>query len=251
MTGISVVIITLNEERNIARCIDSVKNVADEILVLDSFSNDKTEEICRSKNVKFLQRKWEGYSSSKNFANQQANFDWILSLDADEALSGDLEKSISAIKNNLKEDEVFQFSRLANYCGKWIYHSGWYPDVKVRLFNRKHVKWQGEIHEILEIPDHFQRVQLKGDLLHYSYYTEEEHRKQADKFSSLGATSLHSKGKSSSWILIYLKTASKFIRNYIFKAGFLDGSAGFKICKITAWETYQKYYKLRNLNRST
>ena len=127
MNKISAVIITYNEERNIARCLDSLKDVADEIVVLDSFSTDGTEEICRQKKAVFIQHEWIGYASSKNIANEKASNDWILSIDADEALSEMLIDSILKIKNQLS-DKFYSFNRLTNYCGTWIKHSGWYPD---------------------------------------------------------------------------------------------------------------------------
>ena len=135
MLQISAVIITFNEEKNIGRCLDSIKDLVDDIVVVDSFSSDATESICEKHNVNFIQRKWEGYSATKNFANQQAKFSWVLSLDADEALSVELKKTIQELKKGT-ELKTCSFNRLTNYCGSWIKHCNWYPDKKVRLFNR-------------------------------------------------------------------------------------------------------------------
>ena len=143
---ISAVIISHNEERNIRRCLESVQSVADEIVVVDSLSEDKTEEICNEFNVKFVKQQWLGYSEQKNLANNLATNDWILSIDADEELSEELKKSILELKNNnISDDNVFSMNRLTNYCGHWIRHCGWYPDRKIRIWNRNVGMWKGEI----------------------------------------------------------------------------------------------------------
>ena len=138
---LSVVIITYNEERNIGRCLDSIKDIADDIVVVDSFSTDKTEEICIPYNVNFIKRSWEGYSLTKNFANKQAKHDWIFSIDADEALSEELKHSIMQAKK-IGINQTYEICRLTNYCGHWIRHSGWYPDIKLRIFDRGTSDWQ-------------------------------------------------------------------------------------------------------------
>lgn len=247
MPQLSVVIITFNEELNIKRCLESVQEIADDIVVVDSFSKDKTEEICRQHNVRFIQRKWEGYSDTKNFANAQAKHDWILSLDADEALSEELKNSIIEIKKG-QASGTYKFNRLTNYCGTWIKHCGWYPDTKVRIFDRRNAKWEGKIHEQL-ITSGAPAILLKGDCLHYSYYTLDQHYKQSDKFSTLSAQSLFERGKQASLFQLWISPAVKFINDYIFKLGFLDGLAGYTICKISAYTTYLKYKKLRGLNK--
>ena len=246
MIPLSVVIITFNEEKNIARCLDSIQGIADDIVVVDSFSTDRTEEICKKYNVNFVQCKWEGYSATKNFANQLAKHDWVLSLDADEALSDELKQSILKIKN---EDTLVtaEFKRLTNYCGHWIKHCGWYPDVKIRLFDKRITKWEGIIHEELKFSEEVSAVHLSGDCLHYSYYTLEQHYKQADKFTSIAAKDLFEQGKKASFLKLAVSPVVKFIRDYIFNLGFLDGSAGITVCRISAYATYLKYKKLRDL----
>jgi glycosyltransferase involved in cell wall biosynthesis len=246
MPELSVVIITFNEERNIDRCLNSVKDVADDIVVVDSFSTDRTEEICRRYGVNFIQRKWEGYSAAKNFGNSQAKYDWILSLDADEALSNELKQSILEKK---KEGKIItaSFNRITNYCGKWIRHCGWYPDIKVRIFDRRIVKWSGIIHERLLIEPRQNIVHLKGNCLHYSYYSAEEHYRRAEKYSAISAQELYNRGKKVIWLMIYLKAILKFIHSYFIQLGFLDGAAGYTICRISAYATFLKYKKLRGL----
>ena len=247
MLQLSVVIITFNEEKNIGRCLDSVKDIADDIVVVDSFSSDKTKEICQEYKVNFIQRKWEGYSATKNFANSQAAFDWIFSIDADEALSDDLKKSILEIKQKKSEPTIYKINRLVNYCGKWIKHGGWYPDIKVRFFDRRKIKWEGMIHEKLSTIDEKSVELLQGDCYHYTYYTVEQHIKQAQHFTDISANELLNKGKKPDFLKLIFSPVAKFIRDYFFRFGLLDGSAGFTIAWISAQASYWKYYKLRQL----
>ncbi len=244
MIKLSVVIITLNEEKNIGRCIDSVIDFADDIVIVDSFSTDRTEEISITKGARVIKQKFLGHIEQKNFAITQAKYPYILSLDADEAPSEELKKSIINAKNDWNFDG-YKMNRLSNYCGKWIKHSGWYPDTKLRLWDSRKGEWGGvNPHDKFEMTRDSKIQHLKGDLYHYTYYKISEHKKQADKFSTIAAKALHAKSKKSNWIKVLLKPFFKFIRNYIIKMGFLDGYYGFVICKISAWETYMKYKKL-------
>lgn len=248
--GLSAVIITFNEERNIARCIDSLYGVADEILIIDSGSADKTIEICKEKNVKWIQQTWLGYSAQKNFGNQQAVNDWILSIDADEAISSELKEAILQVKSNAPLS-VCSFNRLTNYCGTWIKHGGWYPDTKVRMFDRRKVKWEGEIHEqLIGFPSAEVKF-LEGDLLHYSYYSVDDHYRQTEKFTSLSADDLYTKGYKPGVLKVIFSPMIRFISGYFFKAGFLDGKAGFRIARISAAATRMKYRKLRERYNSS
>lgn len=244
---ISVTIITLNEERNIERCILSVKDVADEIIVLDALSTDLTEEICKRHNVRFEQRKWEGYSQAKNYLNNLAQFDYILSLDADEALDNELKQAIIQLKS-LNDPEIYSLNRLTNYCGKWIKHSSWYPDIKVRLFPKNGSYWSGEyVHEELVFPANIQVKQLKGHLEHYSYYSFKEHRERADKYSALTAFKMYKAGKKASFFKPFLSGITRFIKMYFVHKGFLDGKMGFKIAQISCQSNVFKYKELRRL----
>jgi glycosyltransferase involved in cell wall biosynthesis len=247
MRFLSAVIITFNEEKNIGRCIESVSGVADEILVVDSLSSDRTGEICKSLGAAFIEHPWEGYSGQKNFANSIATHDLVLSIDADEALSDELKASILKIKENIDCDG-YEMNRLTNYCGAWIRHGSWYPDRKLRLFDRRKAKWSGEIHEILEL--HGRKGFLKGDLLHYSYYSVSDHIRQANHFTDLTAREAHSHGKKAGILKLLLSPCIKFIRDYIFLGGFLDGYHGFLVCRISSWATFMKYVKIRQLNKT-
>jgi glycosyltransferase involved in cell wall biosynthesis len=243
---ISAVIITLNEERNIARCLESLRGVADEIVVVDSGSADRTEEICRSHGVNFIRQTWLGYSAQKNFANGQARNDWILSIDADEALSDGLKRSILDLKG-AGTIRVGKFARMTNYCGHWVRHGGWYPDHKVRLFDRRTAGWEGVIHERLQGVSESEVVLLEGDCLHYSYHTVEDHHRQADRFTTLAAGELFKQGRKPGVLRLHLSPVWKFILDYGLRLGFLDGLAGFRIALISAGATRMKYLKLERL----
>jgi len=249
MIPVSVVIITFNEERNIGRCIDSVQHVADEVVVVDSYSTDLTEQICKSKNVKFIRHPFAGHIEQKNFAITQAKYPHILSLDADEALDQTLIQSILAVKMDWRYDG-YTMNRLTNYCGKWIYHCGWYADVKLRLWDSRKGKWGGiNPHDkyVLTVPES-KTKHLKGNILHYSYYSIEDHKKQAKYFSEIGARALFKKGKRGSLLKLIFSPVFKFVRDYIFNRGFMDGYYGFVICKISSWATYNKYKTLIQLS---
>lgn len=249
MDRLSVVIITLNEERNIGRAIDSVLEIADEIIVLDSFSIDDTEKICKEKGVRFIQREWEGYSKTKNYANSLAENEWIFSLDADEAADEKLRASISKAKTEGFKGS-YSVNRLTNYCGKWIKHSTWYPDWKVRVFPKSKTQWVGEyVHEELEFSEPISDFLLDGHLYHYSYYNYKEHRSRADKYSILTAKKLHAAGKKASAFRPLISGIGRFVTMFFLKLGFLDGWSGFKIAQISAQSNILKYKELRRLNR--
>ena len=248
MPQLSVVIITFNEERNIIRCLESVKPIADDIVVVDSLSTDRTHELCRDYKVDFVQRSWEGYSQAKNFGNARARHDIVLSMDADEALSPLLQRSVSEIKQP-PDAEAYSFNRLTNYCGKWIRHGGWYPDVKVRLFNRTKARWEGAVHERLAGIDGRTIKLLRGDCYHYTYYSVSEHLRKADNLSDLSARELFERGKTASLLAPFLHPAVRFMRDYFLKSGILDGRNGLVIAAISAYANYLKYARLARLHR--
>lgn len=247
MECLSAVIITFNEEKNINRCIESLIGLADEILVVDSFSSDKTIEICQAKGVKVIQNKFEGHIEQKNFALAQANNDWVLSLDADEALSDELKQSIKHVLQNPTE-KGYRFNRLTNYCGNWVRFCGWYPDSKVRLVNRHFAKWGGvNPHDKLELQNNFNVGFLKGDLLHYSYYSKEDHFKQIEYFGKIAAQEAHKKGIRVNQVKLIFKVIIQFIKSYFLKLGIFDGLTGLKISYRSAYATLRKYQLLRKI----
>jgi heptosyltransferase-3 len=251
MAQLSVVIITLNEESRIGRCIDSVRDFADEILVIDSFSTDKTEEICRQKGARFIRNKFEGYIQQKNFASDQAKYSFVFAIDADEVVSEELRSSILAIKEN-PQFEGYTMNRLNNYCGKWIRHSGWYPDRKLRLFDRTKGKWGGmNPHDKLEMAPGSRVGHLRGDLYHYSFNTIHDHIQQINNFSTIGARSYFEIGKKAPLLVVVFSPILRLIRDYIILGGFLDGYYGFVVCIISSHYTFLKYVKLRQLHRKS
>ncbi len=249
MKPLSAVIITLNEEDKIGRCIDSLWHVADEIIVLDSFSTDNTVVIAKEKGAIVKQEKFAGYIEQKNRAIKFATHDYILSLDADEALSPALISSI------LKEKEEFKFkaysmNRHNHYCGKFINHGLWYPDRKVRLFDKRVAAWGGtNPHDKIILQDNLKPCLLKGNILHYSFDTIEEHLERNERMSSIAAESIIEAGKKKHWSKIFLSPAWSFFHGYILRRGFLDGSYGFIIAKQNARLSYLKYQKLHRLQK--
>jgi glycosyltransferase involved in cell wall biosynthesis len=245
MPKISVVIITLNEEKNIGRCLDSVKDIADEIIVVDSFSTDNTEMIAIEKGVTFVKHEFKDYVDQHEFADRQATHDYILALDADEEISDDLKKSVLNVKKYWKNDG-YSMNRMTNYCGKWIKHSGWYPDIKLRLYDRRKGKWMGKkIHEHFNLIEGCTKGHLTGDILHYSYYSISQHVNQANRFTDVTAMVAFEHGIKSNFIKILFNPVFKFIRNYFFHFGFMDGYYGLIICRISAHATFLKYIKLK------
>ena len=248
MIQLSVVIITFNEEKNIARCLDSVKQIADDVVVVDSFSKDKTKEICLAKGARFIEHAFEGHIQQKNWAITQAKFPYVLSLDADEALDEKLIQSILKAKANWNK-EGYYMNRLTNYCGHWVRHCGWYPDKKLRLWDSRKGEWRGiNPHDKYELFEGDKNAgYLEGDILHYSFDTIESHIKQIEYFTDISSKALFAYGKKPSFVKLYLSPTAKFIESYFLKAGFLDGKYGFDICKNSAWATKLKYHKLRAL----
>ncbi len=245
---ISAVIITFNEQKNIARCIQSLVGIADEIVVVDSFSTDQTVNIATDLGAKVIQNAWQGYSQQKNFGNEKAQFQWILSLDADEAISNELKTNILKIKTNTTADGYY-ISRLTNYCGHWIKYGDWYPDQKLRLWNKAKGQWQGLIHEVVSMSVAANTATLKGDILHYSYYSIMEHVAQMNKFTEIMAEDNALKNKKASLVKIICSPPVKFIKGYFIKLGFLDGFYGFVVAAMSAHATFLKYCRTRELQK--
>ncbi len=247
---ISVIVVAYNEEHNIRRCLESVQDIADEMIVVDSGSQDNTVAICQELGaVVVIQQPFLGMIEQKNFAVAQTKNDWLLSLDADEALSPELKNSISAAMDNPQADG-YSMNRLSYYCGTWVRHSGWYPDIKLRFFNKHKGQFSGmNPHDRYQLEPGNTILHLQGDLLHYSYYTLSDHLKQIDRFSTIGALSMHKRGKTSSILKILYKPMARFIRHYILKAGFLDGLTGYTIALNSAHAVFLKYLRLYYLQK--
>ena len=249
-TKISCVIITKNEERNIERCLKSVAEVVDEIIVVDSFSTDRTKEICEKYKVQFVQTEWKGYAETKNYGNSLVKFEYILSIDADEMLSDQLQTEIRSLKKSGELADGYLINRLTNYCGKWIRHCGWYPDRKLRLWRKDKGIWNGLIHETVDMSNDSVIKRLNKDILHYSYYSFNEHLVQMIRFTDLMAQNNVKKGKKVTLVKLLVSPTVKFIVAYFLRGGFLDGYYGFIICVLSSMATFLKYAKTYQLQHS-
>lgn len=240
---ISATIITLNEERNIPRVIESLR-CCDEIVVIDSGSDDRTAEIAAKLGAKVVETHWRGYAGQKNFASEHATHDWILSLDADEALSEALEGELWQIKKNGPDCDAYTMPRMAQYLGRWILHSGWYPDRKVRLFDRRKAKWVGDyVHESVRVNG---RVgHLKENLLHFTCDSLSEHLRTMDRYTTLAAAQIIDQRRKVVWSDLVVNPAWTFFRTYFLQRGFLDGTEGLAIAYMAAIYNFLKYAKAR------
>jgi glycosyltransferase involved in cell wall biosynthesis len=247
---ISAVIITLNEERNLGRALESLATVADEALVVDSGSTDRTREIAESGGARFLSRAWEGYARQKNYAASQARHDWVLSLDADEALSPALAAEIQQVRQaGLGDAAGFSMPRLARYQGRWIHHSGWYPDRKLRLYDRRRGRWVGDyVHERVEVEGPVRA--LAGDLFHYTCDSLEEHIGSVDRYTTLAAQ--ESFARQEGWVLPRMAALPpwKFFETYLLRQGFRDGRPGLMIAAMASYYVWRKYTKLWGMAHS-
>ncbi len=245
---ISVLIITFNEEKTIGRCIDSVRQIADEIVVVDSFSKDSTKRICVEKGVRFLEHPFEGHIQQKNFALSQARNQYVLSLDADEYLSQKLFKSILFAKENWR-GQAYKMNRLSSYGGKWIKHGNWYPDQKIRLWDKRCGCWGGENpHDKVILNRGSQITHLYGDLMHTAYPDCEETIQKIQQYSSIFSKENTAK-KSTSIAKIVGHTFFSFSKSYFIKCGFLDGFAGLMVAAAEANHVFYKYSKLYEANK--
>lgn len=244
---ISLVIITLNEEAHIERCIRSAP-FADDIVVVDSFSTDRTVEIAEKCGARVFQEKWRGYGPQKAFATSQAKHPWVLSLDADEALSPELAQEIQARFSTLDTEAGYLFPRRSFHLGRWIGHGGWYPDYQLRLFNKEKSNWNSAaLHEKVEVR---RQIKMQKDLLHWVFEDLSDQVVTNDKYSTLGARQWFEAGKRFSLFKLLTKPPTKFIETYFFKAGFLDGLPGFIISVGAAYSVFLKFAKLWEIERA-
>lgn len=249
MNRLSAVIITYNEANNIGRCIDSLKGVADEIIVLDSFSTDDTAAIAAAKGALVYQQNFSGYIQQKNSAIQLSSNNLVLSLDADEALSEQLAASITLAKSNYT-GAAYSMNRCNIYCGHPIRHGLWYPDRKLRLFDKRNGYCGGlNPHDKIIVAQTVPCIHLKGDLLHYTYNSFKEYRIRNEEVSTVAAQSLFNSGSKVHWSKIFLSPAWTFLNGYFLRLGFLNGWHGMVIAYQTTSQSFKKYYKLRQLQK--
>lgn len=249
MQQISGVVITKNEEQNIKDCILSLQKVATEIIVLDSFSSDRTEQICRDLGVRFEQHPFDGMIQQKSRVIEMASKSHVLLLDADERLSPELIEYIECEREGGLKD-AYEFNRLNNYCGKWIRHCGWYPDRKIRLWRKGCVEVVGtNPHDLYVAREGISVNRTELDLYHYTYTSIEQHERQIITFSTMAAREAYNKGIRTTLIATYVKPAFKFFRDYILKLGFLDGYHGWLVCRMGAHAKRMKCVKLYALQK--
>lgn len=244
MPPITACIITLNEEDNIRRVLDSLQSL-DEIIIVDSGSQDKTVEIAKSyPKVRIEVRHFDNYINQKNFCINLSKNEWVLSLDADECITEDLITKLRSLSEvTWTEAKGIEFPRLTTYLGKWIYHSGWYPNFQLRLFQKKYGKFTGFlVHEKVSVEG--KTIKLDSPILHYSYRNISDHLKFIDTYSSLTARENYSKGKRAGVIFSILEGVYKFFQMYIIKFGFLDGKHGLILAVLGSYYNFLKYIKL-------
>jgi glycosyltransferase involved in cell wall biosynthesis len=242
---LSVVIISYNEELNIGRCLRSVASIADEILIVDSGSTDTTCAIAQQFGARIVQKNFEGYSNQKNFANECATFNWVLSLDADEVLSNELVQAIKIVKSKPFHDAYF-IKRCTNFCGSFIKHGSWYPDKQCRLWDKTKGEWKGKIHETWRLKDTNKSYGiLNGDLLHYSFNSISDYIKMTDNYTTQSAEEAFENGKNCSIFKLIFGPFVKFLIDYVIRLGFLDGYPGFVAYRLAAYSSSIKYSKIR------
>ncbi|MDQ1352948.1 MAG: hypothetical protein QG657_3254 [Acidobacteriota bacterium] len=258
MKNLSVVIITLNEEDRVEEALKSCRDIADEIVVLDSFSTDKTCEVAARYDAVIYKNVFNDYGSQKNLSLEKASHEWILNLDADERVSERLKNEILAFKQKpdpeAGEDDVdgadgFLINRKTFYLGRWIKHSGWYPDCKLRLFRKSKSRWQGRIHEALVLEGKTSR--MSGDILHFTYRNITDHIQRLNSYSRFQALDIVEKKKKLLYLRTFLLPPITFLRFYFWKLGILDGFPGLVIALVSSWATASKYLKAIELKRKS
>lgn len=248
--GLSVVIITKNEAHIIGNTLQSLQTVADNIVIVDNGSTDETVAICRQYKAHVIETKWEGYGITKNKGINAATNDWILSLDADEAIDDELKIVLQQLDLS-DENTVYRLKYKNFFCNKWIRYGEWSGDKHIRLFNRKKVRWNdAPVHENLLMPDHIKTIQLKGNVLHYTVNSIDEYMEKTIRYAKLNAHKYYLQGGKPGYFKLYFGPMFNFLKHYVFQLGFLDGFEGYLIAKTTSWYSFMKYTYLRELIRS-
>lgn len=246
---ISAVIITYNEEDRLGAALESLAGVADEVLVVDSHSLDRTVEIARASGARVELHRFEDYGRQKNFAMGRASHEWVLNLDADERVSPELAAAIASLKEQGVGDGIAAFvvRRRTFYLGRWIRHSGWYPDRKIRLFRRSGASWQGRVHEGLAVAGRV--APLAGDILHFTYRDIGDHVRRIERYSGYQAEEIVRKKTRLLYLRLLVLPPVTFLRHYVWRLGFLDGFPGLVIALVQSWGTAMKHMKAIALKR--
>jgi glycosyltransferase involved in cell wall biosynthesis len=244
---VSVTIITLNEAEQVAAAIDSAA-WADEILLVDSGSTDGTPDIARAKGVTVLGREWSGYVDQKNFAAERASYDWIFSLDADERIPPALATEIRALVAREPPMRGYRVPRVAHYMGRWIRTTDFYPDYQTRLYDRRTGRWNGKyVHESVRVDGPI--GQLQNELEHYSYRDLRDQLERINRYSTLSALKMRDGGRRAGLLDLMVQPPAAFLRNYVLRRGFLDGTAGFTISVMNTYYVFLKFAKLWELQQ--
>ena len=243
---ISAVVITLNEEKRLEPALKSLEGVTSEIIIVDAYSSDETLEIAKKYTKKIFQRKWINFSDQKNFGNSKASYSWILSLDADERLSPELRREIKDLKEGEPRCSGYSMPRQVFYLCKWIRHSGWYPDRKIRLFRKDKARWEGEfVHEKLVIEGEVEK--LKGPIHHFTYRNIKDHLNRINSFSELGAKKLYAQKRKCRWYHLLFFPFFRFVKSYVWKGGFMDGFPGLVISALNGYAIFIRFAKLKEI----
>jgi len=242
MPHISATIVACNEADKIARALRSLA-CADEMVLIDSGSTDGTPTIAAGLGARVIHEPWHGYAAQKNFATRYAQYDWILSLDADEELDTLAQAELGAWKRLQPTAEAYRFARRARYLGRWILHSGWYPDYKVRLFDRRKAVWEGKyVHESVVVNGRV--ATMRGEIRHYTCDTLVEHRERIELYTDLAAQEMRERGETVNFLRRSFHPLWVFFHTYLFRLGVLDGHQGFLIAAMAARYVRRKYQKL-------
>ena len=243
---IAAVIITLNEEHRLEPALKSLAGLVKEIVVVDSYSTDETVKIAKRYTRKVYRRKWTNYADQKNFADGHTSCPWILSLDADERVSPELREELLRLRGADPDCAGYSIPRRVYYLSRWIRHSGWYPDRRVRLFRREAGHWEGEyVHENLVVAGRIDR--LRGAIHHFTYRDIGDHVARINKFSELGAQKLYARRKKCRWYHLLFLPSARFLKSYLLNGGALDGFAGLVISVLNGYAIFIRYAKLREI----
>lgn len=248
---LSVVIITKNEAHIIGTTLQSLQPVTSDIVIVDSGSTDDTIKICKQFNASVIETGWAGYGSNKNKGIAAAKHDWILSLDADEAIDEELKRSLQQLSLQ-NEQEVFNIRFKNFFCNKWIRYGEWGFDSHIRLFNRQKVLWnEAAVHEELIFPEGSKITLLKGNILHYTVHSLHEYEEKTGSYARMNAKKYFETGKKPNYFKQYFSPLFAFLQHYIFRLGFLDGREGYLIARTTARYTFLKYHYLKQMNNNS